>query len=156
VVLPPFQILIDAHAGEVSRLCRALAGADDGADCAQATWLAALRAYPALKSATNLRGWLLTIAARTAIDHHRARNRRAVPVASVPDRPVGDHQALHNDDLWAVVRTLPDRQRHAVALRYVLDLPHADVARSLGVSESMSRRLVSDALTTLRTKWSQT
>lgn len=154
MVLPPFQTLVDAHAGEVSRLCHALAGKNDGADCAQATWLAALRAYPTLKSATNLRGWLLTIAARTAIDHHRARNRRAIPVESVPERAVGDVQQ-HEDDLWTIVRTLPERQRHAVALRYVLDLPHADVARSLGVSEAMSRRLVSDALATLRTEWSQ-
>ena len=154
MVLPPFQSLVDAHAGDVARLCRALAGPNDAADCAQATWLAALRAYPTLTSATNLRGWLLTIAARTTIDHHRARTRRALPVESVPDRAAGE-PPQHDTDLWAVVRTLPDRQRHAVALRYVLDLPHADVARSLGVSEAMSRRLVSDALATLRSEWSQ-
>ncbi|MDX6286100.1 MAG: hypothetical protein QOG53_1585 [Frankiales bacterium] len=154
MVLPPFQSLIDAHAGEVSRLCHALAGPNDGADCAQATWLAALRAYPTLKSATNLRGWLLTIAARAAIDQHRARNRRAIPVETVPERAVAEHHQ-HGDEIWAVVRTLPERQRHAIGLRYVLDLPHAEVARSLGVSPAMSRRIVSDALATLRNQWSQ-
>jgi RNA polymerase sigma factor (sigma-70 family) len=153
VVLPPFQTLVDAYAGEVSRLCRAMAGPDDGPDCAQNTWVNALRAYPSLRSATNLRGWLLTIAARTAIDHHRARSRRAIPVEAVPEQPTTSPH-LPDDDLWVLVRTLPERQRHAVALRYVLDLPHADVARSLGVSEAMSRRLVSDALATLRTQWS--
>lgn len=31
-------------------------------------------------------------------------------------------------ELWAAVRTLPVRQRTAIALRYVCDLPQADIA----------------------------
>jgi len=152
VVLPPFQSLLDSHAAEVARLCRALAGPNEGADCAQETWLAALRAYPSLQHAGNLRGWLLTIAARTATDGHRAGARRPVPVAVLPDTAAAPMAAAHDGDLWARVRGLPDRQRLAIGLRYALDLPHAEVAATLGCTPAASRRLVSDGLSALRTE----
>lgn len=152
MVLPPFQSLLDSHAGEVARLCAALAGPNDAADCAQESWLAALRGYPSLRHADNLRGWLLTIAARTAMDSHRARARRPVPVAAVPDTAPVPAGAEHDSDLWAQVRRLPERQRLAIGLRYALDLPHAEVAAALGCTPTTSRRLVSDGLSTLRTE----
>jgi RNA polymerase sigma factor (sigma-70 family) len=159
VLLPPFQQLIDAHWRDVARLATALAGPDDAQDCAQRAWLAALKAYPALTSTRNLRGWLLTITANAAMDGHRSRARRPLPVADLPEGPVaragpGDaadpQHRLADGDLWDAVRALPDRQRTAVALRYVLDLDHAEIARTLGTTPAATRRLVSDALTTLR------
>ena len=53
-------------------------------------------------------------------------------------------------DLWARVAALPPRQRDAVVLRFVGDLDHRAVAAALGTSPGMSRRLVSDAIATLR------
>ena len=49
-----------------------------------------------------------------------------------------------------VVADLPERQRHAVVLKYVVDLEHASIAKALGTTPTMSRRLVSDALASLR------
>ena len=79
--LPPFQALLDAHGRDVHRFLIAQVGPVDADDCYQETWLAALRAYPQLRDASNLRSWILTIAHRKAIDHVRSRARRAVPVA---------------------------------------------------------------------------
>jgi len=45
---------------------------------------------------------------------------------------------------------LPERQRHAVVLKYVADLDHASIASALETTPAMSRRLVSDGLATLR------
>lgn len=149
MVLPPFQTLLDAYAGDVHRLAVALAGPLDADDVAQEAWISALRAYPTLRHARNLRGWLLTITARCATDVHRARARRAVPAGDLPELPAATAEG-HDWDLWAGVAALPERQRLAVALRYVIDLPHAEVARELGCTETTSRRLVSDALRTLR------
>lgn len=150
--LPPFQQLVDAHWRDVARLAAALAGPGDGEDAAQRAWLRALEAYPRLRSTSNLRGWLLTITAHSAMDAHRARNRRPLPVAVVPDGPAGSNPPpdAADEGLWDAVRRLPERQRLAVALRYVLDLPHAEVARTLGTTQAASRRLVSDALAVLR------
>ena len=62
---------------------RGAVGREGAEDAFQETFLAALRAYPGLRDARNLRGWLVTIAHRKAIDHHRARGRAPVPVAAV-------------------------------------------------------------------------
>ena len=64
-------------------------------DCYQETWLAALRAYPRIRDAGNLRGWLFTIANRKAIDHIRARKRAPLPVgAELPTQAVEDEHLL--------------------------------------------------------------
>ena len=156
VSLPAFQTLVDAHWRDVARLAHALAGPVDGDDVAQQAWTKALAAYPSLRSARNLRGWLLTITHRCAMDAHRGRARRAVPhedVASLasaaPAAPAAD-ATLPDEPLWRLVDALPPRQREAVVLKYVADLDHPTIAAILGTSPAMSRRLVSDALAILR------
>jgi DNA-directed RNA polymerase specialized sigma24 family protein len=150
VVLPPFQALVDAHWRDVARLAAALAGPDDAEDCAQRAWERALAAYPSLSRADNLKGWLMTITARCAVDAHRARARRPVPVGDALPEVAVTAPAGPDDALWERVRRLPERQRTAVALRYVADLDHAEVARRLGTTPAATRRLVSDALARLR------
>ena len=70
--------------------------------------------------------------------------------AATPART--DPPAAGSDEsgVWRAVASLPPRQREAVALRYVADLDHAGIARAMDTSVTMSRRLVSDALVTLR------
>lgn len=152
-MLPPFSDLVDRYWRDVARLCAALAGPNDGEDAAQRAWLNALRAYPSLRHQRNLKGWLLTIASRAAIDGHRDRARRPIPVLALPELPAGpqtDPSELVDVSLWRLVGTLPERERLAIGLRYALDLPHSEIAATIGCSESMSRRLVSDGLAALR------
>lgn len=155
MTLPPFQRLVDDHWRDVARLARALAGPVDGDDVAQQAWTQAYAVYPRLTSARNLRGWLLTITHRCAMDVHRSRGRRAVPTddetvlagTATVDGPESD---LVDPGLWGRVARLPDRQREAVVLKYVGDLDHPTIAELLGTTPTMSRRLVSDGLKTLR------
>ncbi len=146
--LPPFQTLLDEHAADVMAVLRGAVGRTDADDCFQETFLAALRAYPTLNDAGNLRGWLLTIAHRKAIDHHRANGRRPVPVAEVADTGVTDPEP--DDGIWTVVGALPPKQRAAVELRYACDLPHAEIAAALGCSPEAARRSLHEGLKRLR------
>lgn len=158
MTLPPFQQLVDAHWRDVARLAHALAGPIDGDDVAQQAWTQALTAYPRLRSTTNLRGWLLTITSHCAMDVHRSRGRRAVPAQDIvvmgelSGRALvkGPERDRPDEGLWSHVAALPERQRHAVVLKYVVDLDHPSIAKALGTTPTMSRRLVSDALATLR------
>src|SRR5215472_7102849 len=112
VTLPPFQTLLDTHAGDVHRFLVATVGRIEADDCYQETWLAALRAYPRLRDAGNLRGWLFTIANRKAIDHIRARKRAALPVgADLPEPSAEDELPGDDGGLRAAVRGLPAKQR---------------------------------------------
>ena len=154
--LPPFDLLLDQHGRDVHRYLLAVAGPGEAADCYQETVVAALRAYPDLRDATNLRGWLLTIAHHKAMDGHRRRARRPVADGAAPtDRPSADagpeeRAVAGAGDLWGVVRTLPEGQRAAVVHRYVLDLPYAEIAGLLGCSEPAARQRVRAGLTALR------
>jgi RNA polymerase sigma factor (sigma-70 family) len=146
--LPPFQALVDAHGAAVHRFLRVEAGPECADDCFQETFLAALRAYGELRDASNLRGWLFTIAHRKAVDHHRRRARAPLPAETVPEPAVERRE--RDDALWAAVRALPPKQRTAVGLRYVGDLAYADIARALSCSEDAARQNVRAGLARLR------
>ncbi len=148
--LPPFQTLLDRHAGDVMAVLRGAVGRADAEDCFQETFLAALRAYPQLEDARNLRAWLLTIAHRKAIDHHRANGRQPVPVAEVAETGAHEPEPELDNGVWAAVGALPPKQRAAVALRYACDLPHAEIAAALGCSPEAARRSLHEGMKRLR------
>lgn len=148
--LPPFQTVLDEHSAAVMATLRGAVGRDGADDCFQETFLAALRAYPKLDNGSNLRGWLLTIAHRKAIDHHRANGRRPLPVGEVPEVAVENGLPEPDQRLWAAVGALPPKQRAAVALRYGSDLPHSEIAAALGCSPEAARRSLHEGLKRLR------
>lgn len=117
----------------------------------QETFLSALAAYPRLRNDDNLKAWILTIAHRKAMDMHRVRSRQAIVVADVPDR-AGPEAPEGNAALWQAVSGLPAKQRAAITLRYVVDLPHREVACIMGTSEDAARRNVHEGVKALRSK----
>lgn len=143
----PFQLFLDEHREPVLSFLRAMVGPDDAEDCFQETFIAALRAYGRMDGA-NPRAWLMTIARRKAIDHHRAKARRPIPRAELPEQAA--FAELPDRAVWSAVARLSDTQRTAVALRYAADLPYVEVAAALGCSEEAARRRVADGLRNLR------
>ena len=145
----PFQAFLDEHRDDVYRFLVAAVGREEADDCFQETFLSAMRAYPRLRPDSNMRAWVLTIAHRKALDSQRARKRRALPVADVPERAAAE--VNHRDEeLWREVRRLPGKQRAAVVLRFASDLPHDQIGRVLGCSEDAARRNVHEGLKKLR------
>jgi RNA polymerase sigma factor (sigma-70 family) len=153
VPLPPFQTLLDAHGRDVHRFLIATVGRDDAEDCYQETWLAALRAYPRLRDARNLRGWIFTVAHRKALDRIRARRRAPVPVGAVEETPALVAPPHADEELWAAVRDLPQKQRTALALRFVVDAAYAEIGATMGTSEDAARRNVHEGLKRLRREY---
>jgi RNA polymerase sigma factor (sigma-70 family) len=153
VKLPPFQTLVDRHRVDLYRFCVASAGPNAADDVFQEAWIAALRAYPTLRRADNLRAWLFRIAQNKAIDEHRSRKRRPVPVERVPEPPRTRNDADAEPELWAAVRALPTKQRTAVFCRAVLGMPYAELAELLDSSEDAARRNVFEGLKRLREEW---
>jgi RNA polymerase sigma factor (sigma-70 family) len=150
--LPPFQRFLDTHRDLVWRYLVYSVGRVEAEDCFQETFIAALRAYPRARADSNLRAWVLTIAHRKALDAHRARARRPLPV---PDTAAVDGResaftGVRDEALWQAVGQLPPRQRSAVALRYVADLPHRDIAAAIGCTEEAARRSLHEGLKKLR------
>lgn len=87
------------------------------------------------------------------VNHTRRASRRELAVEFLPesidaaDRP---SQLDDRDEIWTMLRTLPERQRAALVLRYFHDLPDDQIGIALGCREGTVRSLVSRGLATLR------
>ena len=148
--VPPFQELVEANRATVYRFLTVAVGPNDADDCFQETFLAALRAYPGVTAGDKLDRWILKIASRKAIDHHRSAGRRAIPTDALPERAVRDDDPVTDDPLWAAVRELPPRQRVAVVHRHVLDRSYEDIAALMECTEATARANVYQGTKRLR------
>lgn len=106
-------------------------------------------------SVSHRTGWVLRVTTNLAIDVVRQRERSsdlADPDVGAPmEDAVDDQDALTTRlTLIGAMRELPDRQREAVALRYLAGLSQAEVAEALGVSPGTVARHVNRGLTRLR------
>lgn len=146
--MPPFERVLEEHGRLVLRYCVARLGPDRGQDAFQETLLSALRAYDQLRDARAARAWLMTIAHRQVIDSVRADARRPLPVDDVEPYAGSTVDAVPGG-VWGQVAGLPPKQREAVALRYVADLPHGEVAAIMGISVDAARRNVHEGLRSL-------
>lgn len=150
--MQPFEMVVAEHGPTVWRVCRALLGPADADDAWSETFLSALAAYPDLRPDSNVVGWLVTIAHRKALDVHRRAARAPRPTADLPAVPSPDGiPEPPDDDLWAALAALPDKQRRAVAYHHVAGLPYAEIAPLLACSEAAARRSASDGIARLRT-----
>jgi RNA polymerase sigma factor (sigma-70 family) len=82
----------------------------------------------------------------------QARDRRR-PVPALPGSAASaEHDVLLGEEhreVLAALRELPDRQREALVLRYFLDLPESEIARSMGISQGTVKSTTSRALAAL-------
>ena len=150
----PFEKVVEDHGRTVLRVCRVLLASHDADDAWSETFLSAMRAYPDLPETTNVEAWLVTIAHRKAIDALRSRKRQPVPVERLAEGLDREPTRLGVPDadegLWQAVRTLPDKQRQAVAYHYVAGLPYAEIAQILGGTTEAARRAAADGIRNLR------
>ena len=131
--------LIRATQRDVWRFLAAQAGTGDADDLTQETYLRAIGALPRFEARSSVRTWLLVIARRVVVDHHRHRSARP-RAADVPDWGVPAERAHHQrtrqspgfEDLTEIGLLLdaltPDR-REAIVLTQVLGLSYAEAAQ---------------------------
>jgi len=156
VTVRPFEEIVVEHGPIVMRVCRALLGPADAEDAWAETFLAAMKTYPGLRPDSNVRGWLVTIAHRKAIDQIRATNRAPRPAGELPDIPAKEGlPAEDRRELRAALDALPFKARRAVIYHYLGGLPYAEVGALLETSEAAARRNAADGIAKLRTTYSK-
>jgi RNA polymerase sigma-70 factor, ECF subfamily len=148
--------LVERHHAELCRYARALLrdalAAEDAVQTAFERAFVALGKYPEERiEALSLRPWLYRIVLNVVRNVWRD-GRREVPVAETPERTdesfeiasdsaPGTDRETWMDALGALGR-LSERQRVAVALRYLEDLPYAEIAETTGWPENTCKTLV--------------
>ena len=143
--------LVERHRAELYRYTRALTGeagmAEDAVQAAFEKAFAALGKYPAGRiEALALRPWLYRISLNVVRNAWRD-NRREVPVSEAPEPGEPSEMATGSKpeawmDALAALGRLPERQRVAVTLRYLEDMPYAGISAATGWPENTCKTLV--------------
>lgn len=149
-VLEPFESVLERHGPAVLRFCVARLGPDRGEEAFQETLLAALRHYDDLRDTGAVGGWLFSIAQRKIVDSARSLARTPIVTDQLEEHAGAWHDPDPADDVWSQVAALPPKQREAVALRYMADLTHSDIAEAMGTTADAARRNVFKGLNRLR------
>jgi RNA polymerase sigma factor (sigma-70 family) len=118
-------------------------------DVAQEVAIVAVQRARSLRDPAKLDAWLHKVAVRKAIDETRKRHRRrTVELQEHHDLPADEQHGTRR--ALALLAPLPPRQRAALTLRYVHDLPDDAIARALGCRPATVRSLLSRGREALR------
>jgi RNA polymerase sigma-70 factor (sigma-E family) len=126
---------------------RLLGDREDATDVAQEALARASLRWSSLVRGGDPTPWVVRVAANLAVD--RWRRRRVAARVPMVDGPAST-TLPERVDLQRALAGLPKRQREVVVLRYVADLPEADVARALGCSVGTVKTHASRGLAALR------
>ena len=140
------------YQGSAPRLAAALAvvagDADVGREAAAEACTRAFERWSRVSTMGSPEAWAHTV----GVNLIRRRWRRSAierRLATSP-APAASAQASPVPELWQAVRSLPMRQRQAIALRYVLDLTQEQVASAMGVAPGTAAATLTSARRQLR------
>jgi RNA polymerase sigma-70 factor, ECF subfamily len=150
--------LYDRHSSGIFRYAYRLLGNQDMAEeCVAEIFSRFLHAVRAGKGPSeNIQAYLYRMAHNWVTDQYRRQPQPTLELdleehadhSSNPSTLV--HQNLERDRVRKALQQLPYEQQRVIELRFLDDLPHEDVARSLGKSIEATRALQYRALTALR------
>ena len=149
-----FASLIAEHHASMARVAFVICGdAETTRDAVQSAWAIAWRRMGSVRDPSQIRAWLVAVAANEARQVVRRQRRiRFVDVADANDL-VGDGDPADRIsvvDLRRVLRGLTADERALLALRYVAGLDSTEIAAHLGGSGSGVRTRLGRLLDRLR------
>ena len=137
------------YAHELPRLvalARGLCGSAVAEDVAQEAMLAAYRRWAHVSRLERPDLWVRRACANLAVSQFRRRlvELRAFTRLGNRRSALGE-LSEDNEEFWAAVRDLPPRQAQAAALRFVYDMPIADIAVALECTQGTVKQHLSRA-----------
>jgi RNA polymerase sigma-70 factor (ECF subfamily) len=137
------------------QIFRIVGNVDDAQDLTQETFIKALQRQEQIKDLDKAAHWLSRIATNTALDFLRRHGRLVTtdiadlsePLRTEPEQSPERLllRAEQNNYLQDGLRTLSERERTALVLRDVDDLPGREVARLMNCSEATVRSHIANA-----------
>ena len=149
-----FASLVAEHHPSMARVAFVICGdAETARDAVQSAWAIAWRRIGSVRDASQIRAWLVAVAANEA--RQAVRRQRRIHVADIADANAligGDDPAdrISVVDLRRVLRGLDADDRTLLALRYVAGLDSTGIAAHLGGSASGVRTRLARLLERLR------
>jgi RNA polymerase sigma-70 factor (sigma-E family) len=133
-----FDAFYEREYSSVVGLAYALSGSRSGAeDIAQDAFLAAYRRWDDIARYEKPAAWVRRVVSNMAVSLFRRKISEVRALARLASMRRESLPLLPDEasEFWKAVRSLPRRQAQVVALRYLEDLPIAEIARTLEVAE---------------------
>jgi RNA polymerase sigma-70 factor (ECF subfamily) len=146
-----FDAFYEDEYGSVLRsVTLALGEPDRAEEVTQEAFVRALRRWKTVAGMANPAGWVVVVAVNA--DRKRWRREQSAPVEQSMSASMGDHATAVATaiDLREALDRLTGRQRAAVVLRYLADLPIAQIEIALGCAEGTAKATLHQALAILR------
>jgi RNA polymerase sigma-70 factor (ECF subfamily) len=159
-----FNQLVDTHSAEIyAYLWRMLRSESEASDCLQDTFLRAFQAFPRLEPGSNHRAWIYKIAtnvAYTALNRSMREKQRVIEFDPKlhKDRIDIEVEFVRNETLAEVLREvekLPPKQRAALMMHKYQGFSYKEISQILECQPSAARANVYQALSKLRTLFSE-
>jgi RNA polymerase sigma-70 factor (ECF subfamily) len=134
----------EEHPRVLAALTVASGRPDVAADATDEAFVRAYERWDRVRRMGSPGGWLYKV----ALNDLRRRCRRQAIERELLRRhvpPATESPAAPAPHVWDAVASLPSRQRTAVALRYILDLPEAEVAKVMRVSRGSASASLTSA-----------
>lgn len=129
-----FDAFFRAEFPKMVALASVLTGVGEvGRDVAQESMVKAFRDWSTVGQLDRPGAWVRRVTINAAMSWHRSRSRERAARSRLRADAV-QPLAPPEDTFWDAVRSLPPRQRSAVVLHHLEDLPVAEVADVLGVA----------------------
>ena len=128
------------HPRVLGVLCALSGELDVAREATDEAFVRAFARWSRVRKMASPGGWTYRVALN---ELRRSLRRRARDQATATDRP--SVVPATDPDLWDLVRRLPERQRLAVVLRYVADLPEQAIADVMGVTRSTAASTLTQA-----------
>lgn len=152
-----FEVFFRAHERDIfTYLWRMTSDEQAAYDLAQETFLRAWQRFAAIRDYERPGGWLFRVATHLALNHLRSRTtalgaavsldavtatqRGSLPLFGAQTDP--GEQVADADAVRRAMLALAPRQRAALVLRELYDLPHKEVAAALGISPGAAKILL--------------
>ena len=140
----PFDEFYAAELHRLVALARGLAPAHLAEDVAQEAMLVAYRRWGYVGELERPDLWVRRTCANLAVSQFRRRMVELRATARLSGRRQPSPQLSDSsEEFWSAVRALPGRQAQAAALRFVYDMPLAEIAATLGTSEGTVKQHLS-------------
>jgi RNA polymerase sigma-70 factor (ECF subfamily) len=143
------QWYADAHPRIVRAVVVTTGEPDVAADATAEAFSRALERWDRVAGMSNKDGWVYRVAVNDA-RRRLGRWRRILPNRDRPRLAADPADLIPDAELWDAVRSLNDRQRESIALRYLAGLDERGVASAMGISEGAASSTLSAARARLR------
>jgi RNA polymerase sigma-70 factor, ECF subfamily len=109
--------------------------ADLGVELAHEALLRTYQQWSKVATLDRPGAWVRRVLINLANDSHRRKARESRGLRRFAAEPQPSPAEPSTDQFWSAVRTLPERQRTAVALHYLEDMSIGEIALVMGVSD---------------------